>query len=457
VLGKTHLVTLGIGAIIGAGVFVVPGPAAAQFAGPALVVSLLAAAVGCALAGLCYAEMASLFPVAGSAYSYAIRSLGRLTGWIVGWLLVLEYLFAAAILAVGWSGYFTSLLHGFGWNMPNSFIHSPLSTDATGMLSRGAGVSDLPAVAVLLLAGFVAMRNVKLSATVNAIITVMKVGIILLVIVAALPFVAPTNWHPFVPPNSGRWGEFGFSGIIRGAAITFYVYLGFDTVSVAAQEARNPQRDVPFGIIGSLLTCTVLFVPFVLVLTGLTSYRNLNVPQPTAVALAAVAPHLVWLQVVVEVGAMLGMFSVLMVVLMAEARILYAMSLDGLVPPIFAVIHPRSRTPVAGTLVTTAMACLLAALLPISLLTQMVSVGALVAFISVALGVLVLRRAQPDVVRPFRTPGVPFVPIAAIVICFCLILALPPATWIRSAIWLALGLLIYALYGRKTASPYSTT
>jgi APA family basic amino acid/polyamine antiporter len=252
-----------------------------------------------------------------------------------------------------------------------------------------------------------------------------------------------------LPPNTGRWGEFGISGVIRGAAVTFYIFLGFDTVSVAAQEARNPQRDVPSGIIGSLLVCTVLFIPFVLVLTGLTNYRNLNVAQPTVVALAAAGPHLVWLQLVVEVGAMIGMFSVLLVVLMAEARVLYAMAQDGLVPPVFGVIHPRSRTPVTGTLIATVLASGIGAVLPISLLTQMVSVGALVAFISVAASVLVLRRTQPKAVRPFRTPGVPLVPVGAIVICGCLILALPPATWVRFGIWLGVGLLVYGMYGRK--------
>ncbi len=449
VLGRMHLLGLGVGAIIGAGIFVVPGLAAARFAGPALVFSLLGSAIACALAGLCYAELSSLFPVAGSAYSYASKIFGRLPGWIIGWLLILEYLFAAAILAVGWSGYFSSLLTTFGWQIPQRLMHSPISVDITGLATLHDGFVNVPAVAVLLAACFVARRNVQVSAGVNAVLACVKVAIIVLVIVAGSRFVNPRNWHPFIPPNSGHWGEFGVSGIVRGAAVTFYVYLGFDTVSVAAQEARNPQRDVPFGILGSLIVCTVLFIPFVLVITGLTNYRTLDVPQPTAVALAAVAPHLVWLQQVVAVGAVIGIFSVLLVVLMALSRILYSMSLDALVPPIFGRIHPRFRTPAAGTLLVTVVAVAIAALFPINLLAQMVSVGALVAFIAAALSVLVLRRSQPQLTRPFMTPWVPIVPAGAVGVCFCLILALPRATLLCSAAWVLIGFLIYGVYGRK--------
>lgn len=451
VLGRTQLLALGIGAIIGAGVFVVPGPAAAQFAGPALILSLLGSALGCVLAGLCYAELAAMFPVAGSAYAYSAMAFGRLAGWLVGWLLVLEYLLAAAILAVGWSGYFTSFIASFGWHLPQAFTQSRLSTGATGEMGLTAGGVNVPAVILLLGAGLIALRNVNISATVNSVITFAKVGIIVLVIVAGLPFVSTANWHPFVPPNTGHWGEFGVSGIIRGAAVTFYVYLGFDTVSVAAQEARNPQRDVPFGIVGSIVVCTALFAPFILVLTGLTNYRHLDVAQPMAVALAAVAPHLSWLRIAVEVEAIIGIFSVLLVVLMALARILYAMSSDGLVPPPFGRIHPRFHTPATGTLLTTLVAAALAAVLPISLLAQMVSFGALVAFMSTAAAVLALRRSRPHDLRPFRVPFVPAVPIAAILVCCGLLLALPWATWVRSAAWLLIGISIYLSYGHRAS------
>jgi APA family basic amino acid/polyamine antiporter len=293
---------------------------------------------------------------------------------------------------------------------------------------------------------------VQVSANVNAAITCRKVGVVLLVIVFGFRYVDPENWTPFIPPNTGNWGEFGWSGIVRGAAVTFFVYLGFDTVSVAAQEARNPQRDIPFGIIGSLLVCTAVFIPVSLVLTGLTSYKNLNVPHPVAVAVAAAGDHLAWLEPLVEIGAMIGMFSVLLVVLMAQARILYSMALDGLVPPIFGRIHPRFRTPVVGTILVAIIAALMAAFLPITLLGQLVSIGALLAFIAVAAGVLVLRRTRPDMPRSFRTPLVPWVPIGAIIVCGCMMIGLPLATWLRFAVWLALGLCIYALYGRRRSS-----
>lgn len=451
VLGRPQLLAIGLGAIIGSGIFVVPGPAAAQFAGPSLVFSFLLAALGCALAGLCYSELAAMYPVAGSAYAYSSRAFGRLIGWIVGWLLILEYMLATAMLGVGWSGYFTGLLMSVGVELPQELIRSPISTDASGVMQIGAGLADLPAITILAVAAAVAVRNVQVSATVNAVITCIKVAVILLVIAFGFRYVDPENWTPFIPPNTGQWGEFGWSGIVRGAAVTFFVYLGFDTVSVAAQEARNPQRDVPFGIIGSLLVCTALFIPISLVLTGLTSYKNLNVPHPVAVAVAAAGDHLAWLEPLVEIGAMIGMFSVLLVVLMAQSRILYSMALDGLVPPIFGRIHPRFRTPVVGTILVAIIAALMAAFLPITLLGQLVSIGALLAFIAVAAGVLVLRRTRPDAPRPFRTPFVPWVPIGAIIVCGCMMIGLPLATWFRFAVWLALGLFVYALYGRRTA------
>ena len=461
VLGKPQLLAIGLGAIIGSGIFVVPGAAAAQFAGPALVFSFLLSALGCTLAGLCYSELAAMYPVAGSAYAYGRLAFGRFAGWMIGWLLILEYLFATAILGVGWSGYFTSLLNNAGIQLPPDLIRSPVFTDAAGTVHLGAGIIDLPAVVIMTLAAAIALRNVKVSAGVNAIITCIKLSVVVLVIVFGIQYVDPDNWTPFIPENIGRWGEFGWSGILRGAAVTFFVYLGFDTVSVAAQEARNPQRDVPFGIIGSLLVCTVLFIPMSLVLTGLTNYSNLNVPHPVAVAVAGAGPALAWLGPIVEIGAMIGMFSVLLVVLMAQSRILYAMALDGLVPPIFGHIHPRFHTPVAGTIIVAALAGLMAALLPIGLLGQLVSIGALMVFVSVAVGVLVLRRTQPDAHRPFRTPFVPWVPIGAILVCGCMMIGLPAATWVRFALWLALGMAIYALYGRRSrsapASPASVT
>lgn len=448
VLGRTQLLAIGLGAIIGSGIFVVPGPAAAQFAGPSIVFSFLISAFGCALAGLCYAELAAMYPQAGSAYTYSYHGFGRFIGWLVGWLLILEYLFATAILGVAWSGYFTSLLANMGVSFPQELIRSPVSTDASGAVHIGAGLIDLPAVVILALTTAIALRNVQLSATVNAVITAIKIGVIVLVIGAGVWYINPDNWTPFIPPNTGVWGEFGWSGVMRGAAVIFFVYLGFDTVSVAAQEARNPQRDVPFAIIGSLLVCTVLFMPMSLILTGLVSYTELNVPHPVAVAIAAAGPSLSWLRPIVEVGALVGMTSVLLVVLMAQSRILYAMAQDGLVPPSLGRVHPKFRTPVTATVVVAIVAALMAALLPISLLGQLVSLGALTAFVAVAAGVLVLRRTKPDVHRPFRTPFVPIVPIGAIIVCGTMMIGLPAATWGRFALWLAIGVILYVTYGR---------
>lgn len=448
VLGRTQLLAIGLGAIIGSGIFVVPGPAAAQFAGPAILFSFLISACGCALAGLCYAELAAMYPQAGSAYTYSYHGFGRFIGWLVGWLLILEYMFATAILGVAWSGYFTSLLANLGIHFPQELMRSPISTDASGAVHVGAGLVDLPAIAILALATAVALRNVQWSATVNAVITAIKIGVIVLVIVSGIWFIDPANWTPFVPPNTGVWGEFGWSGVMRGAGVIFFVYLGFDTVSVAAQEARNPQRDVPFAIIGSLLLCTVLFMPMSLVLTGLTPYTTLNVPHPVAVAIAAAGPSLQWLRPIVEIGALIGMTSVLLVVLMAQSRILYAMAQDGLVPPSLGRIHPKFRTPFTATIVVAIVAALMAALLPISLLGQLVSLGALTAFVAVAAGVLMLRRTRPDVHRPFRTPFVPLVPIGAIVVCGAMMIGLPAATWGRFALWLAVGVVLYLVYGR---------
>lgn len=429
VLGRWQLLCVGIGAIIGSGIFVIPGPAAAQFAGPGVVISFVIAALGCALAGLCYAELSAMFPAAGSAYAYSSRAFGRAAGWIVGWLLVLEYLFAAAIVAQACAAYTLSFF------------------DVDQAPYARVLMTVLPMIA---LAGVacVAVRGVEQSARVVAAIVLVKVGVIALVIAFGAPFVEAQRWTPLVPENTGVWGEYGWSGVLRAAGIVFYTYLGFDTVSVAAQEARNPQRDVPFALLGSLVLCTVLFVAMMLVVTGLVDYRALNVANPVAVAIDAAGEKLRWLAPVVEIGAMIGMVSVLLVVLMAQSRILFAMAADGLLPSSFARLHPRWQTPVIGTIVTAAAAAVIAALIPVSVLGQMVSVGVLAAFIAVAVAVLVWRHKHPDAPRPFRAPAVPLVPIGAVIVCGYMAAGLPFATWWRFLAWLAIGVLIYALYGK---------
>ncbi len=429
VLGRWQLLCVGIGAIIGSGIFVIPGPAAAQFAGPAVVISFLIAALGCALAGLCYAELAAMFPSAGSAYVYSSRAFGRAVGWIVGWLLLLEYLFAAAIVAQACAAYALSFF------------------DVEHAAYARTLMMVLPVI-VLAAVAAIAIRGVEQSASVVATIVVIKVGVIVLVIACGAAFVDVDRWTPLVPENTGVWGEYGWSGVLRAAGIVFYTYLGFDTVAVAAQEARHPQRDVPFALLGSLVLCTVLFVAMMLVVTGLVDYRALNVANPVAVAIDAAGERLSWLAPVVEIGAMLGMVSVLLVVLMAQARILFAMAQDGLLPASFVRLHPRWQTPAVGTIVTATVASLIAALVPVSTLGQMVSIGVLTAFMAVAVAVLVLRRKRPETPRPFRVPAVPLVPIGAVLVCGYMAAGLPLSTWGRFIGWLCIGGLIFVLYGR---------
>jgi APA family basic amino acid/polyamine antiporter len=428
VLGRWQLLGIGIGAIIGSGIFVIPGPAAAQFAGPAITVSFMIAALGCALAGLCYAELSAMFPSAGSAYAFSTLAFGRLIGWLVGWLLVLEYLFAAAILAQSFAAYFAGL-----------FSITDPSTARTA--------SAVLPVLVLAVSVVVAIRGVELSADIVGGLVLIKLGVIVLVIAFGAFYVNPHNWVPFVPKNTGAWGAYGWSGVVRAAGIVFYTYLGFDTVSVAAQEARRPQRDVPFALIGSLAVCTVLFAPMMLVITGLIDYHALNVANPVAVAIEAAGAHLHWLDRVVQLGATIGMVSVLLVVLMAQARILFIMAEDGLLPRPLARLHARHKTPVTATVFAALCATVLSAVLPISVLGQMVSIGVLSAFIAVAFAVLAWRRKYPQAARPFRTPWVPAVPIGAVLVCGYMAASLPSATWWRFALWVLLGLVIYGLYG----------
>src|SRR5580704_1270592 len=432
VLNRWQLLCIGIGAIIGSGIFVIPGPAAAQFAGPAITLSFMIAALGCALAGLCYAELSAMFPSAGSAYAFSARAFGRVVGWLVGWLLILEYLFAAAIVAQAFAAYFGGLLG----------ITDP---------STARTVQAVLPLLVLAATALLAIRGVQLSAAIVGVIVLIKLGVIILVIAFGARYVNPQHWVPFVPKNTGIWGEYGWSGVVRAAGIVFYTYLGFDTVAVAAQEARRPQRDVPFALIGSLALCTVLFAPMMLIVTGLVDYRELNVANPVAVAIDAAGPQLHWLVQVVQLGATIGMISVLLVILMAQARILFVMAEDGLLPAPLARLPARHRTPAVATGVTAVIAAALSAILPISFLGQMVSIGVLTAFIAVALAVLVWRRKYPQALRPFRTPAVPGVPVGAVLVCGYMAAGLPAATWWRFGLWLLLGIAIYWAYGARSS------
>ncbi len=447
-LSASNLVFLGIGAIIGAGIFVMSGQAAARFAGPAVVFSYVLAGLGCGFAGLCYAEFASMIPIAGSAYTYSYATLGELLAWIIGWDLIIEYLFAASTVAVGWSGYFCDFLRvNLGVTIPESLTNAPFKADGMQMVRTGA-IVNLPAVLLVVFLTLLLVRGIKESARFNGFIVLIKVAIVLLVIGFGLAHVTPDNWKPFIPENTGVTGHFGWSGIARGAAYVFFAYIGFDAVSTAAQEAKNPQRDLPIGILGSLGVCTLLYILMSLVLTGVAHFTTLDVDHPVAKAIEAV-PALGWLGWFVKLGAIAGLASVVLVMLLGQPRIFFAMSRDGLLPPAFGKIHPRFQTPAFATVLTGSIAAILAGLFPLEILGELVNIGTLLAFVLVCAGVMVLRVRQPSLPRPFRTPLVPLVPILGIVFCGGLMATLPWETWVRLLAWLGIGLLIYFGYGRR--------
>lgn len=454
-LTATNLTLLGIGAIIGAGIFVLTGTAAAQHAGPAIVISFIIAGAGCAFAGLCYAEFASMIPIAGSAYTYGYATLGELLAWIIGWDLILEYLFAASTVAVGWSGYVVQGLKDLGIVIPSEFTSSPFVVEGTHTLVRTGAIVNLPAVLLVLALTWLLVLGIRESARLNNIIVYVKVAIVVLVIAFGAFYVDTANWSPFIPAQltdalTGEpiAGKFGWSGIFAGAGVIFFAYIGFDAVSTAAQEAKNPQRDLPIGIMASLAVCTVLYILMAMVMTGLVPFALLDVAEPVYVALEGAGPQLAWLKYLTTVGAVAGLASVVLVMLMAQPRIFYAMSRDGLLPPIFGKVHPKYQTPWLATIITGTCAAVVAGLLPIGLLGQLVSIGTLFAFVIVCAGILVLRYTSPELHRPFRTPFVPFVPLAGIGICAWLMYSLPRDTWWRLAIWMAIGVVIYFSYGR---------
>ena len=445
-LGPLNLTTLGIGAIIGAGLFVLTGTAASQNAGPALVVSMIMAGVACAFAGLCYAEMASMIPVAGSAYTYAYATLGQLVAWIIGWDLILEYSLSTATVAVGWSGYAVSFLHNIGIDIPPQWA-APAGAEVT--LANGAivhGIFNIPALLIVLAVTTLLIIGIRESANVNSVIVIIKVAVLLIFLAAGVRFVNPANWHPFVPPNTGAFGDFGWSGVLRGAGVIFFAYIGFDAVSTAAQEAKNPQRDMPIGILASLVICTIIYIAVSLVLTGIVPYHKLGVPNPISVGIEQTG--MTWLAPIINVGAVCGLSSVMLVTLLGQSRIFFSMSRDGLLPPVFQRVHPRFKTPYLGTALTGILIAVAAGLVDISTLGKLTSMGTLLAFAIVCGGVLILRRTAPELPRPFRTPGAPAVPIIGVLVCFYLMVGLPLSTWIRLVVWLAVGMLIYLLYGR---------
>ena len=458
VLGRRDLVALGVGAVIGAGIFVLTGQAAAAYAGPAIVLSMAIAGLASALAGLCYAEFASAVPVSGSAYTYAYATLGEFAAWLIGWDLILEYALSASTVAVSWSGHLGAFLAQLGVAFPAALSAAPGTLVATSGGHAVTAVFNLPAVLITAFVTVLLLVGIRESATVNAAMVALKVAVIAIVIAGGIWFVQPGNWHPFVPPNSGRFGEFGWSGVLRGAAVIFFAFIGFDAVSTVAQEARDPQRDMPAGILGSLAICTLLYMLVSGVMVGLVPYQQMiGSPAPMIVALDAAALRssgsahamLSGMKLLVEFGAIAGLTSVMLVTMMAQPRIFRAMAIDGLLPDWAARIHPRWRTPHVTTIITGIVVAAAAGFTGVSTLGQLVSIGTLFAFIVVALAVIFLRARRPDLHRPFRVPLAPFLPIAAVAVCLLLMASLPRATWERLVIWMAIGLAIYFAYGYR--------
>jgi basic amino acid/polyamine antiporter, APA family len=452
-LGPVHLTMIGVGATIGAGIFVIAGTVSAQHAGPAVLLSFLIAATGCFFAALCYAELAAMIPQAGSAYTYTYATMGRSMAWFIGWNMVLEFGVSASTVAAGWSGYFLSLLHGFGIDYPAAWANAPFAGSGISDLHWTGAVMNLPAFLIMLVITAILVVGISESARFNAAMVVVKVGIVAVVIMFGLPHVHMANLHPFIPPNTGVWGHFGPSGVLAASGTVFFAYVGFETVSVAAQETRNPERDVSISILAALAICTLLYVLMSIVLIGIIDYHLLDVADPVSFALER-NPDLTWLVFPVNIAAIAGLISVAFGSLYGQSRVFYGMARDGFLPPTFARVHPRFRTPHLCTIIIGVVGALIAAVFPLDLLADLVSIGTLLAFISVCAGILILRKTAPKTRRKFRTPWVWFVAPAGILTCGVMMFSLSNGTWIRLVVWTAIGFLIYFGYGIRHAAPW---
>lgn len=450
-LGAINLTAMGIGAIIGAGIFVLTGPAAAEYAGPGILLSFIFAAIICIFAALCYAEFASLIPISGSAYTYAYATMGEFIAWIIGWGLTMEFLFSASTVSVGWSAYFVSLLKDFGIIFPEQFASAPITYDLSNGWSQTGTILNIPAMLIVALIGLLVAVGIKAAASFNNLMVIVKLGAIALFIACGVAFVNLDNLTPFIPENTGTFGEFGFSGILRGAGVIFFAFIGFDALSTMAQECRNPQKHLPIGMLGSLGISTLVYIIIGFVMLGIVSYTMLNVPDPISVAVNALGPKFIWLRFVIKLAILSGLTSVTLVMILGQSRIFYTMSNDGLLPKSFAKISDRFHTPFFSTILVSLVCMLLAGIFPVGILGQLTCMGALLAFAIVCFGILVLRYKQPTLHRPFKTPFVPWIPLAGTLVCIIQMVALPGVTWIQFLIWMAVGLLIYFGYSVKNS------
>ena len=448
-LGVVGLTAFGVGCTVGAGIFSLTGDVAAHQAGPAVSLSFVLASIACFFAGLCYAEFAAMVPISGSAYSYSFVTLGEGVAWIIGWSLILEWLFSASVVAVSWSGYASAALKDLGLGLPGVLTHGPFTVTTSGHWVLSGAWFDMPAVLVVVACTALALAGTRTSSAVNTVIVIAKVIALVLIVAIGARHVHPENWRPFIPHNTGAFGQFGWSGVARAAGTLFFAYIGFDGVSTLAEEARNPQRTLPWSLFASLLVCTVLYVSVSVVVTGLAHYRSLDVSDPLYFALSKAGVSLGYLQGLVAVVAIAGLLSVVLASIVGQVRIFYSMARDGLLPPAFGRLSGSGGIPYLSTIITGIAATIMAGLLPLEILGELISIGTLLAFAMVCAGVVILRRIAPDARRPFRTPWVPVIPALGFLSCVALMLSLPAGTWIRLAVWTALGLLVYALYGRR--------